>query len=152
LDVGTTTHGGGDLEMFFRVLQEGHTLVYEPSAVIRHRHRRSHEELRLQLTNHGIGLYSFLVRSALAYPKTRLSIIRFGLWWLWYWNIRRLLVSFVRPSRMPRDLILAELYGTCLGLVRYRKARHDAARIESTYGPVTRESTTEDSPAMATAK
>ncbi|MGH2522410.1 MAG: glycosyltransferase family 2 protein, partial [Anaerolineales bacterium] len=29
LDVGTVTNGGGDLEMYFRVLAEGHTLVYE---------------------------------------------------------------------------------------------------------------------------
>ena len=40
LDVGTVTNGGGDLEMFFRVLKEGHTLVYEPGAIVRHRHRR----------------------------------------------------------------------------------------------------------------
>ena len=30
LDVGTCTNGGGDLEMFFRVLKAGHTLVYAP--------------------------------------------------------------------------------------------------------------------------
>ena len=41
LDVGTATNGGGDLEMFFRVLKEGYVLVYEPRAVVRHRHRRS---------------------------------------------------------------------------------------------------------------
>ena len=40
LDVGTVTNGGGDLDMFYRVIQEGHTLVYEPRAIVRHRHRR----------------------------------------------------------------------------------------------------------------
>src|SRR5207244_11842304 len=30
LDVGTVTNGGGDLDMFLRVLRAGHTLVYEP--------------------------------------------------------------------------------------------------------------------------
>jgi len=133
LDVGTLTNGGGDLEMFFRVLQEGHTLVYEPSAVIRHRHRRSYEELATQLTNHGIGLYSYFVRSAMTYPRMRLPIIRFGLWWFWWWNIRRLLISFVRPARMPRDLILAELFGLAKGLFRYRKARRAASEIEAAH-------------------
>jgi cellulose synthase/poly-beta-1,6-N-acetylglucosamine synthase-like glycosyltransferase len=33
LDVGTAANGGGDLEMFFRLLKEGHTLVYEPSGL-----------------------------------------------------------------------------------------------------------------------
>ena len=55
LDVGTVTNGGGDLEMFFRVLQEGQTLVYEPSALVRHRHRRDYAQLRTQITNFGIG-------------------------------------------------------------------------------------------------
>ncbi len=150
LDVGTDTNGGGDLEMFFRVLQEGHSLVYEPGAIIRHQHRRSYDELREQLTNHGIGLYSYFVRSALAYPTMRLPIIRFGLWWFWWWGIRRLLISFVRPARMPRDLILAEICGIFKGLFRYQKARERAAQIETTYGPVKREDNRE-SPAMAKA-
>jgi GT2 family glycosyltransferase len=68
LDVGTVTNGGGDLEMFFRVIKEGHTLVYEPNAIIRHRHRRKYKNLRTQLTNNGISLYSYFVRSALPYP------------------------------------------------------------------------------------
>jgi GT2 family glycosyltransferase len=152
LDVGTVTNGGGDLEMFFRVLQEGYTLVYEPSAVIRHRHRRSYEELRTQLTNHGIGLYSYFVRSALAYPEMRWPIIHFGLWWLWRGNIRRLLISFLRRARLPRDLIIAELHGTLIGLFRYQKARRNAAQIKRTYGPVKREGSREDAPATAAAK
>ncbi|MBA2459099.1 MAG: glycosyltransferase, partial [Gemmatimonadales bacterium] len=43
LDVGTLSRGGGDLEMFFRVLKEGHALRYEPRAIVRHRHRRTLE-------------------------------------------------------------------------------------------------------------
>jgi GT2 family glycosyltransferase len=151
LDVGTVSNGGGDLEMFFRVLQEGHTLVYEPGAVIRHRHRRSYEELHTQLRNHGIGLYSYFVCSALAYPEMRLRFIRFGLWWLWHWNIRRLLISFARPARMPRNLILAELYGAFMGLTRYQKARKIAASIAQTHGTVTREGNTGESHSMTKA-
>lgn len=136
LDVGTVTNGGGDLEMFFRVLKEGYTLVYEPSAIVRHRHRRDYVQLRTQIANNGIGLYSYFVRSALAYPDERSVFIRFGLWWLWWWNIRRLLISFVRPLRLPRDLILVELWGSFIGLGRYQKARRAAAQIEATFGSV----------------
>ena len=63
LDVGTCTNGGGDLEIFFRALKHEATLVYEPKAVVRHRHRRTYSELRTQITNNGIGFYSYLVRS-----------------------------------------------------------------------------------------
>lgn len=131
LDVGTPTNGGGDLEMFFRVLKEGGTLVYEPSALVRHRHRRTYAELRTQLANNGIGLYAYLVRSAAAYPDERAGIIRLGAWWFWWWNLRRLGRSFVRPGEFPRDLILAELRGCFTGLRRYARAKEHAARIAS---------------------
>jgi len=131
LDAGTSTKTGGDTEMFFRVLKEGHTLVYEPSALVRHRHRREYSQLRKQLVDNGIGLYSYLVRAALAYPDVRRAAIWFGTWWFLYWNIRRLLASFVRPPRVPRDLIVAELWGSLIGLTRYGRARHVANRIAS---------------------
>lgn len=122
LDVGTPTNGGGDLEMFFRVLKEGGTLVYEPGAIVRHRHRRTYEALRSQLANNGVGLYSYLVRSAVHYPEERRALARLGAWWFWRWNLRRLLYSFVRPSVFPRDLIRAELGGSLTGLRRYQQS------------------------------
>ena len=130
LDVGTVSNGGGDLDMFFRVIQEGHTLVYEPGAIVRHRHRREYKKLREQITNNGIALHAHFVRNAINYPRELSRIVRFGIWWLCYWNIRRLLISFTRPASFPRDLILAEFYGSFKGLFRYHKARHMAAKIE----------------------
>ena len=135
LDVGTVTNGGGDLEMFFRVIRAGHLLVYEPRALVRHRHRREYSELRRQLTNHGTGFYAYLVRSAVAYPGDRGAFIRLGLWWLWYWNLRRLIVSLPRRDRFPVDLIAAELWGSLVGLHRYFVARRRAAAILREYGP-----------------
>lgn len=128
LDVGTVTNGGGDIEMFFRVLKEGYTLVYEPCAIVRHRHRRDYAQLRTQISNNGIGFYSYLVRSALAYPDERVAIIKFGLWWLWIWNVRRLMKSLMGWYDFPRDLILAELRGSFRGLGRYRQSSR-AARL-----------------------
>jgi O-antigen biosynthesis protein len=136
LDVGTVTNGGGDLEMFFRVLQEGHTLVYEPNALVRHRHRRDYAQLREQITNFGVGFHAYLVRSATAYPQQRFAIACFGLWWLWRRSIRRLLLSLIHPSPVARDLILAELRGSLIGLGRYHKARRMAASIAQTFGPI----------------
>ncbi|MFC1975505.1 glycosyltransferase family 2 protein [Chloroflexota bacterium] len=135
LDVGTVTNGGGDLEMFFRVLKEGHILVYEPEAVIRHRHRREYAKLHTQITNNGIGLYSYFVRSALAYPDERLNFTRLGLWWLWWWYIRRLLISFFSIYPIPRELIWTELWGVLVGLTRYQKARQTVVEITAGYGP-----------------
>jgi glycosyltransferase involved in cell wall biosynthesis len=132
LDVGTPTNGGGDLEMFFRVLKEGGTLVYEPAAIVRHRHRRSYEQLRTQLANNGIGFYSYLVRTAVAYPDERVAILRLGARWFWYWNLRRFARSFVDHS-FPRDLIVAELVGSVVGLGRYARARRLAGRSDGAH-------------------
>ena len=121
LDVGTPANGGGDLEMFFRVLKAGHALVYEPSAIVRHRHRRDYAELKTQITNNGIGFYAYLVRTARAYPDERRAVIGLGVWWLWWWSVRRLLRAIVRPRAFPIDLIAAELKGSFVGLRRYRE-------------------------------
>jgi len=136
LDVGTPTNGGGDLEMFFRVLQEGYTLVYEPDAIVWHKHRRSLKDLQAQITNNGIGLYSYFMRSAIAYPDLRWTILRFGWWWIWFWSLRRLLKSvFVRPL-IPRALMVAELKGSLLGLIRYGKSKRNQQEIERRFAAV----------------
>jgi hypothetical protein len=123
--------------MFFRVLQEGYTLVYEPAALVRHRHRRDYAQLREQIANFGVGFYAYLVRTAMAYPQLRFAIARFALWWLWSRNVRRLALSLTRPWPYPRDLILAELWGSLRGLGRYPQARRTAAAIARTHAPVT---------------
>jgi len=133
LDVGTATNGGGDLEMFFRLLHEGHILVYEPRAIVRHRHRRTYPELRTQLTNHGIGLYAYWCRCFLAYPNLRITTVRIGLWWLWSWNIRRPLRSLIRHNVLPRELMLQEFVGSLVGALRYPRARRAAERLRQQY-------------------
>jgi len=129
LDVGTPTNGGGDLEMFFRVLRSGAALVYEPAAMVRHRHRRDYAALRTQIANNGIGFFSYLVRTAQTYPAERAAMVRLGVWWLCWWHLRRLARSIVRPRAFPRDLVLAELRGSFTGLRRYSASRRSAADV-----------------------
>lgn len=135
LDVGTVTNGGGDLEMFSRLLKAGFMLVYEPRAMVRHRHRRRRDELREQLANNGVGFYSFAVASAWAHPDERWKWLRFGTWWLGTWSLRRLVLSYLSPGGFPRDLTLAELRGVFRGLLRYPRARRRAAEIARQQGP-----------------
>jgi hypothetical protein len=120
LDVGTPANGGGDLEMFFRVLKHGHALVYEPAALVRHRHRRTYAELRAQIANNGVGFFAYLARTARAYPGERAEVVRLGAWWLWWWNLRRLAVAAIGRGAVPLDLVVAELRGSISGLSRYR--------------------------------
>ena len=74
------------------------------------------------------------MRTAQAYPEERLAIARLGVWWLWWWNVRRLLRAAIRPRAFPIDLIVAELKGSFTGLRRYAAARRHAAGILRKFG------------------
>lgn len=128
LDVGTPTRGGGDLEMFFRVLKEGHVLAYEPRAIVRHRHRRSMEALRSQIADHGVSFSAYMVRSALAYPDERVAFARLACWWYAKTAFRALWPK-AGPVGALRRLGLAELRGCLVGLTRYPTAKRAAARL-----------------------
>jgi GT2 family glycosyltransferase len=136
LDVGTVTNGGGDLDMFFRVLREGHTLVYEPAALVRHRHRRDRAALVSQIENNGIGFYSYLCRNALARPEDRGDWLWLGAWWFWTWNIRRAVLSILQPGQFQRDLSMAELVGALRGVRRYPRARRNAIALNRAAAPI----------------
>lgn len=132
LGVGTLSQGGEDLEMFFRLLRAGHTLAYEPAALVRHRHRREYEALQRQLESNGLALAAYHGGCALIFPEQRAIFMRLHLWWLWAWHIKRLLQSLSRPHRFPRALILAELRGYLIGLGRYPQARRAVRAASST--------------------
>jgi O-antigen biosynthesis protein len=133
LDAGTVTAGGGDLEMFFRVLKGGYTLVYEPDALVRHCHRRDYAGLRQQIKTWGTGFFPYLVSSAKTFPDERAALIRVGLQGL-YMNVRCALASLLYPNRL-RDLRITELAALFKGLFSYRRAQSIVAEIIKTYGP-----------------
>ena len=129
LDVGTAADGGGDLEMYFRVLQEGYMLVFEPRAVVRHRHRREPERLRKQMRDWGKGLFVYVRRSADRYPHERREFRRLTGWWIRRYIIRRYLLSYLRATPYPRDLIVQEVRGALQSRRAYRDAVRGAERI-----------------------
>ena len=133
LDVGTPTNGGGDLELFFRVVAEGGTLFYEPHAIVRHRHRRSRHALRRQIAGNGVGFYSHLVRTARAYPEARRPVALFGLWWLWWWNVRRPLKALLKLDRLPLSLYVTELWASLIAPLRYRQAVKLSQAVERSH-------------------
>ena len=49
IGVGIPTRGGCDIDLFARVLDGGHTIVYEPHTVVRHVHRRTMSGLLAQI-------------------------------------------------------------------------------------------------------
>lgn len=74
LGIGSPTGGGEDIDMFVRVLLGGHKLVREPSAVVWHCHRRTADELMIQMHNYGLGLGAWTTKLLLQ-PKTLRLVI-----------------------------------------------------------------------------
>jgi GT2 family glycosyltransferase len=76
LGSGTPALGSEDTLAFMQVLRRGGTVVYQPTAVVRHRHHRDLAGLRRQLVGYGAGLtaaYTSLVRSD---PRVLVPLLR----------------------------------------------------------------------------
>ncbi len=136
LDVGTPTQGAGDLEMFYRILKHRYTLVYEPSAIVYHRHRFHYSALRHQLQANG-SVFAYIAAANQAHPEDKLGFLQLSLNWILSWHSRRLILTFIYPARYPRDLIWAELQGCWKGLNTYTSAQSQAIQIEAEHGSLT---------------
>lgn len=76
LGAGTRARGGDDLASLFRVVARGHAVVYEPPAMVRHRHRRTADGLDLQAFGYGVGLGAYLTAVVAAHPGLALQALR----------------------------------------------------------------------------
>lgn len=65
LGAGTATRGGEDIDLFYRLVAGGHTLVNDPAAIVWHRHRSDPDALLAQAKGYGLGLGAWLTKVAL---------------------------------------------------------------------------------------
>jgi glycosyltransferase involved in cell wall biosynthesis len=82
LDTGAPLPGGGDLDIFYRVLRSGRTMIYEPRYAVYHEHRETIPQLRQQYWTWGLGFMAFLTKSRRcdgALKGKQGAILR---WWL----------------------------------------------------------------------
>lgn len=130
LGAGTLARGGDDLCAFFEVVQRGHTLVYEPGAIVLHRHAEELPALKRQVYGYGVGLTAYLTRSLVKHPR----LIPLMLWRLPA-ALRHVLApdspkNDQRPPGYPRTLVHLELLGMLRGPFAYaasRRVRRSAA-------------------------
>lgn len=66
---GTVARGGDDLAALFTVLAAGHSLAYEPAALVWHRHRRDLGSLSGQAYGYGVGLSAYLTSALANHPR-----------------------------------------------------------------------------------
>ncbi len=75
LGTGTPSKGGEDLAIFIRLMTEGSTMGFEPTALVRHSHRRSKEEFLTLVRHYGTGLMAMYTSIVLRNPRTVLELI-----------------------------------------------------------------------------
>jgi hypothetical protein len=71
---GTPTRSGEDFELFLRIVRRGHRLIYRPSAVVRHLHRRDRAALDEVIAGYGVGLGALFTRTVVREPHSALEI------------------------------------------------------------------------------
>jgi len=122
-DMGKVLHGGGDLDMFWRMLDAGYNLEYQPSALVRHEHRSQMSAMAEQLADHQRALAAFLVKSvAQASGKRRIGVLVFLLWRLIKPGIR-LLKRAAGQDPLPARILLAMWAAAWGGLFAYPRAQ-----------------------------
>lgn len=117
LDTGAALPGGGDTDMFFRVIRAGYPLVYEPQFMVFHRHRREYKQLRRQYCRSwGQGLMAFVFKSYKTDVAQRPNLRRLVFWWFRS-CLRNLQKSVMGKHVLPPDMLLAQLWGGIIGLL-----------------------------------
>ncbi len=128
LDTGAPLPGGGDLDIFYRVLRSGRPMIYEPEYAVYHEHRETIPQLRRQYWTWGLGMMAFLVKSYRTDGMMRARHRAMVRWWFF-----DQLKALIRAARRLRGHELrfgiAELWGGIYGLAgEYDRSR---ARIRS---------------------
>jgi starch synthase len=131
LDTGPPLPGGGDIDLFHRVLRAGSPLVYEPRAVVFHRHRRDDAALLRQYDSWGRSLMAWATKTYRRDPEGRPKLRLLLRWWF---------PTMVRQARRAesRDAALAELRGGVGGLLgTYGRSTRRSGRLRRTRGEPT---------------
>ncbi len=131
LDTGAPLPGGGDLDIFYRLIRAGHTLVYEPRFAAFHEHRQDLDGLRRQYLSWGRGFAAFAVKSYRADPSHRARFRRLAAWWCGY-QMRELYRSLCRKDLTLARMVLAEFAGGLIGtLGDYDRSSRRIAKLRS---------------------
>ena len=125
---GTPALGGVDTEVLLRTIINGHTIVYEPGALVWHAHRPDYEGLRRQVYSYGTGLTAYLLKTMMQNPRLLpgfLAKVPSGLRFALAGGSEK---NEHKGSDYPEELTRLELKGMLYGPLAYAKSRRK-------YGP-----------------
>jgi GT2 family glycosyltransferase len=138
LGAGNVACGGDDLAAFFQVITAGYTLVYEPAAIVHHRHHRNYDELRQQMYGYGVGLTAYLTKSLVDQPGLLLDVAARIPHGLVYALSSRSPKNMRKLVDYPRELTTIERKGMLYGPYAYLRGRWQTRKITKQLGSLER--------------
>lgn len=115
--------GGGDLELCFRLITNGYRLVYEPTALVHHVHRREYAQLRKQMYAYGVGFLAYLTKCLLAEPKRIPKFAALVPYGVYLMARQKSLTRANKRTNYPPELTWLERKGMVLGPFSYLRGR-----------------------------
>ncbi|MER5635343.1 glycosyltransferase family A protein [Kitasatospora sp. NPDC002227] len=131
---GTPARGGEELLAFFRVLGAGHTIAYQPDAIVWHRHPRTQQDLADHVFGFGVGFGAYLAAAVTHQPAVLGELVRRLPSGVRKWYAARRAgaqVSTVRDGALARLEFRGLLYGP-VGYLRSVRRQHAFVRAGET--------------------
>jgi GT2 family glycosyltransferase len=122
LDGGTPSLSGGDQEFFYRTLIRGYKIIYEPGALVWHKHRQDMINLRKTIFGYGVGVFAWWTKAILE-EKEIASVFTCVRWSFSYYFLNLFRSLLKRPGLLPFRLTVIEFWGALLGPFAYLKAK-----------------------------
>jgi glycosyltransferase involved in cell wall biosynthesis len=123
LDMGTPVPGGGDHDIFARIIRAGYTLVYDPGPVVFHQHLADLEIVVKRLGQYQESFLAFITKSILSDRARALRLARHMIYWYCRKTARGIAAVLTKHDR-PFALVLSEALGAWRGpLALYRSHR-----------------------------
>ena len=142
---GTPALGGVDFEMLLRTILRGHRILYQPTAVVHHLHRRDLGSLRRQIYAYGAGIAAVMLRTLGADPRLVPDFVFRRLpRGLWFAFDPRSGKNANKRQNYPSELTWLEVRGLLAGPLLYTRSRRRYGRHEGPlFGAVERREASE---------
>jgi O-antigen biosynthesis protein len=122
LGSGVATRSGEDIDLLLRVILDGGAIIYEPAAVVWHRHKRDPRALRQTMYAYGVGLSAVITKTLLSDLVASRELLRRLPGGIAYAVNPNSAKNSGKVASYPRSLTALELLGMASGPICYAAA------------------------------
>lgn len=126
LGAGTPTRAAEETALFYDLLIAGYSLVFRPTAIVRHTHYREYTQLKQQIRGYGTGITAFYTRCLLRDPRRISDFVRLVprvlTYYLSPYSARKARMRSDYPAELTRQQFRGMLYGPFAYLHSYLRS------------------------------